>query len=85
MESTLDRLLAPRHSGPIHDLLPGTPLRLRRVSGRRLRCRQGCVWITVAGHRDDVFLAAGEAWTVPGDGLVLVEAERGAAIVELDC
>ena len=85
MESTLDRLFAPNHSARIRHLLPGTPLRLRRIGGQRIQCRQGCVWITVAGHGDDIFLAAGEAWTVPGDGLVLVEAERGAAIVGLDC
>jgi hypothetical protein len=66
-------------------LLPaGGPLRLTWARGQRLFCERGCLWITAPGVPDDIYLLAGERWTVPVDGLVLVEAE-GEAVVTLDC
>jgi len=65
-------------------LLPGRPLRLTRARGRQVACERGCVWITAPGSIDDVFLHAGQRWTIPADGLVLVEAE-GSAVVRLGC
>jgi hypothetical protein len=47
-------------------------------------CERGCVWITAPGEPDDIFLHAGQRWTIPANGLVLVEAE-GSAVVRLDC
>ena len=58
------------------------PLRLAGARGRRILCTGGRAWITAPGHLDDVILAAGEAWEVSSDGLVLVEG-LGRATVRL--
>lgn len=65
-------------------LSAGVPLRLTHARGRRIVCRQGCVWVTAAGWPEDIFLSAGDRWTIPGNGLVLVEAE-GSAMVDVGC
>jgi len=72
------------HHPRLEALPPGRPLRLERARGLKLRCLAGCVWITAPHLTEDVFLHVGERWTVPNDGLVLVEAE-GGAVVALDC
>lgn len=84
MDWTLGFLLPPRPRLDCVALAPGRPLRLRRARGRQVACERGCVWITVPGEPDDIFLHAGQRWTVPANGLVLVEAE-GSAVVRLDC
>lgn len=65
-------------------LEPGLPLRLIRARGREVTCERGCVWITAPGELDDVFLFPGQAWTIPANGLVLIEAEANA-VVTLGC
>lgn len=65
-------------------LTPGRPLRLTWARGRRISCERGCVWITAPGVTSDIFLHAGEHWTIPANGLILVEAE-GNAVVTLGC
>lgn len=60
------------------------PLRLTGCCDLPVRCRSGRVWITAPGQADDIFLHAGQTWTVPTDGLVLIEAE-GSASVALGC
>lgn len=78
--------LFPQHLAPPATvrLERGCTLRLTRARGRRIACRHGCLWITAAGCQDDIFLRAGEGWTVPVAGLVVVEADGVAAIVGLD-
>lgn len=66
------------------DLLRDQPLRLVRARGTRITARQGQLWITVVGHAGDVFLAAGQSWTIPLDGLALVEAIGGDATMQID-
>lgn len=65
-------------------LAPGRPLRLTWARGRRISCERGCVWVTAPGVASDIFLYAGQQWTIPTQGLVLVEAE-GSAVVTLGC
>jgi hypothetical protein len=48
-------------------------LSLREAGGRRLCCTRGALWITLTNLPGDVFLGAGEEWTVPDQGLVLIE------------
>ena len=65
-------------------LRPGGVLCLRHPSGQRIVCQHGRVWITASGCRDDVFLSAGEGWTPPAAGLVVIEAET-ASRLRLGC
>jgi hypothetical protein len=57
------------------------PLRLARARGKRIRCTDGCAWITAPGMLADVFLLSGETWELDTDGLVLIEAVGSAAIL----
>jgi hypothetical protein len=51
---------------------------------RNCGVESGIVWITASGVAGDLFLAAGERYRVPQDGVVLVEALRGMASVRLE-
>lgn len=84
MDWTLGLLIPSRPKPDTVPLAPGRPLRLRRARGRRVVCERGCVWITAPGVASDIFLHAGQRWTIPANGLVLIEAE-GSALVTLDC
>ena len=64
-------------------LHPDRPLRLDAARHAELRVESGTVWITASGMAGDLFLAAGERYRVPKDGVVLVEAVRGMAEVRL--
>lgn len=64
-------------------LHPDRPLRLDAARHAELCVESGTVWITASGVAGDLFLAAGERYRVPKDGVVLVEAVRGAAEVRL--
>ena len=64
-------------------LHPDRPLRLDVARHAELRVETGTVWITASGAAGDLFLAAGERYCVPKDGVVLVEAMRGMAEVRL--
>ena len=64
-------------------LHPDRPLRLDAARHAELRVKTGTVWITASGAAGDLFLAAGERYRVPQEGVVLVEAVRGTAGVRL--
>ena len=64
-------------------LHPDRPLRLDVARHAELCVETGTVWITASGVAGDLFLAAGERYRVPKDGMVLVEALRGTAEVRL--
>ena len=84
MDWTLGTLLrAPAPRTKEVALAPKHVLRVTAARGRHVTCRLGCVWITVPGESNDIFLFAGQTWEIPGPGLVLVEAE-GSAVVTLD-
>lgn len=57
------------------------PLAACNARGVIIRCTVGCVWITIAGKADDVFLAAGESWVCDGDGLLLIDALKRAQVM----
>jgi hypothetical protein len=84
MDWTLGSLIFPQHRRHQVALAPGRPLRLTWAGGQRIACERGCVWITAPGVVSDIFLHAGQQWTIPTKGLVLVEAE-GSAVVTLGC
>jgi hypothetical protein len=81
MDWSLDFLFHPRARGQRHVLTPARPLRLRGAIDRQVICRRGCVWITAAGLLEDIFLSAGQRWTISRNGMVLIESD---AEVELD-
>jgi hypothetical protein len=51
------------------ELLP-----MKNIRGRRLRCLEGSVWITLDRDLRDIFLQAGECFVVDRDGMTLVHA-----------
>lgn len=54
---------------------------LRIDGAARIECIAGRVWLTSAGQAGDVFLRAGESFTVDGRGLALIEALGTARVV----
>lgn len=57
-----------------HDLQLETPLRLEHASAGVIECLQGRAWITAYAQFHDTVLQPGQRYTIPNDGLVLVEA-----------
>jgi len=51
------------------ELLP-----MKNIRGRRLRCLEGSVWITLDHDLRDIFLQPGECFIVDRDGVTLVHA-----------
>ena len=64
-------------------LYPDRPVRLDGLCGRTLHCTEGCVWATLPGHPEDIFLAGGERWRIPCGSGVLIEGV-GRATVRLE-
>ena len=49
-----------------------------------LTVRQGFIWLTCEGRPEDVFLAAGEVWSVNGAARLHLNAENGQeALLEI--
>ncbi len=63
---------------PLFALFSGQARRLRLPQAHQLRLRSGRLWLTLDGRlgapAEDVLLQAGEAWTVPGQRGVVLEA-----------
>ena len=57
-----------------HVLHSNRPLRLEHASAGVIECLEGRAWITAYAEFDDTVLEAGQRYTIPNDGLVLVEA-----------
>lgn len=57
-----------------HDLQLETPLRLEHASAGVIECLEGRAWITAYAEFHDTVLQPGQRYTIPNDGLVLVEA-----------
>jgi hypothetical protein len=47
---------------------------VRGRRGARIRSRRGTIWVTVDGDPNDVVLNRGEAFELPDDGTVLIQA-----------
>lgn len=52
-----------------------TPVRLTLGAGCTIRVTHGRLWLTRPGHLEDVWLQAGEGWTLPTAGTVWLSAE----------
>jgi hypothetical protein len=63
-------------------LEPGKTFAVPTVAGARVRVVDGKVWATTSSSPDDVWLGAGEEYTVPGPGLTVIES-IGRSTVEL--
>ncbi|QNB09708.1 DUF2917 domain-containing protein [Herbaspirillum frisingense] len=60
-------------------LLEGQTQTRRLRGGVRIRVTSGLVWLTIAGCRQDIWLAAGRCFDYHGRGLAILEAVHGAA------
>lgn len=47
-------------------------------AGCVIRVTTGCLWLTLQGRPDDIWLRAGQAWTVPANGTLWLSAEPAA-------
>ncbi|SDA77276.1 MULTISPECIES: DUF2917 domain-containing protein [unclassified Janthinobacterium] len=57
-----------------HELRNERPLRLEKARAKVIECLSGTAWITAYAQFEDCVLRSGERYTIPNDGLVLVEA-----------
>jgi len=65
-------------------LNPGELLRLRDAAGRHLGVVRGAVWITQFGDRRDHVIEAGSSFRFDRDGVAVVQALDGEAVVVLE-
>lgn len=61
------------------ELATPRPVALALRAGCVIRTTGGRLWLTVQGQPDDVWLQAGECWTLPAPGTVWMSAEPTAA------
>lgn len=64
-------------------LQPGKSLDIRDGAGTTVSVRSGIVWITQTDDKRDIFLKAGDSFTVSRGGLTLVAAIGGPAAITL--
>lgn len=74
--------LSTKPNSPQLPLEPDAPVVLTHARGLELRALAGIIWITEAGEAGDVFLRAGDAYRIRGQGLVVLEAVRDTARIE---
>jgi len=67
------------HSIENFELSTPAAISLTLQTGSVLRATGGRLWLTLAGHPDDIWLKAGERWTMPSRGTVCLSAEPAAA------
>ncbi|MDR3367828.1 DUF2917 domain-containing protein [Rhodoferax sp.] len=60
------------------ELATPQPVSLKLGAGCMIRVTHGRLWLTRPDHRDDVWLHAGESWTLPASGKVWISAEPAA-------
>ena len=53
-------------------IMRGTVARIENACGMRLHVEHGAVWLTQEGSNDDVYLRAGESFTVENDGKTVI-------------
>jgi hypothetical protein len=68
---------------PVH-LATREVLDIRDGKGIEVRCLCGTVWITQAGDREDIVLHGGEFFVLDRQGLALVTALLGPAMVVIE-
>jgi Protein of unknown function (DUF2917) len=60
------------------ELATPQPVSLKLVAGCVVRVSHGRLWLTRPGQLDDVWLQAGDSWTLPATGQVWIGAEPAA-------
>lgn len=60
------------------ELATPQPVSLKLGAGCMVRVTHGRLWLTRPGHGDDVWLQAGDGWTLPATGQVWIGAEPAA-------
>lgn len=58
---------------------PQQTLALHLAAGDVVQVTQGSIWLTLEGHRRDVWLKTHDQWTVPLNAKAWISAEAGAA------
>jgi hypothetical protein len=87
-------VFAPSSPRPARAETPQSILRLPPAPVQHLECaagghteltvRQGLIWLTCEGRPEDVFLAAGEVWSVNGAARLYLNAENAQeALLEI--
>lgn len=49
--------------------------RFRLKAGDVIRLTEGRMWLTLQGSQDDIWLRAGDSWTLPANGTIFLSAE----------
>ena len=60
------------------ELATAHPVTLKLGAGCVIRVTHGRLWVTRPNHFEDVWLHAGESWTLPASGAVWISAESAA-------
>jgi hypothetical protein len=58
--------------------------RIHHGSGQRIEALNGCLWVTVDNDLRDIFVAAGEGFTIDRDGDTLLSAMADSSFVLLE-
>ena len=70
------------HSASI-SLRKGEIHRLRHGLGQRIEALNGCLWVTIDNDLRDIFVAAGEGFTIDRDGDTLISGMADSSVVLL--
>ncbi|NGZ83962.1 DUF2917 domain-containing protein [Duganella aceris] len=73
-------LIAVQQGQAEYRLTENHPLRIAHAAGRRIDCLEGTAWITAYGEHVDFMLRRGESFTIPNDGLMLIDAAGGGVV-----
>ncbi|CDG82086.1 DUF2917 domain-containing protein [Janthinobacterium agaricidamnosum] len=63
-----------QHDTTEYELRENQPLRLEKAHQGVIECLSGKVWLTAYGQASDILLRPGSRYTIPNQGLILVEA-----------
>jgi hypothetical protein len=73
--------MSPALHNPLTDLPQGATLRIDNGRAHVIDVFEGQVWLTLDGDARDLFLEAGESFTVEGHGLALLQALRDSRVL----
>lgn len=73
--------MSPALHHPLTDLPQGATLRIEEGRAHVIDVFEGQVWLTQDGDVRDLFLEAGESFTVEGHGLTLLQALRDSRVL----
>jgi len=58
--------------------------RIHAGLGRRVEALEGCLWITIDNDLRDIFIGAGQGFTIDRDGDTLISAVADSSLVVLE-